>query len=151
MRRPIVATALVALVLVLVGCGSPAADTSTEAEKPATVEAIEGTDGLHRITLTQRAAERLGIETVEVASASGATGRSQVPYSSVFYDPQGDAWAYVVDGGPLVFVRQAITVGDIVVHPAGDYAVLTDGPDPGSLVVSVGVAELFGAEFEVGH
>ena len=42
-------------------------------------------------------------------------------------------------------------MGDIVVHPAGDYAVLTDGPDPGSLVVSVGVAELFGAEFEVGH
>ena len=151
MRRPIVATALVAFAIVLVGCGSPAADTTTEGEHPATVEAIEGTDGLHRITLTQRAAERLGIETVEVDAATGAGGRSQVPYSSVFYDPQGDAWAYVEDGGPLVFVRQAITVGDIVVHPAGDYAVLTDGPDPGSFVVSVGVAELFGAEFEVGH
>jgi hypothetical protein len=149
--RQIVATALVAVALVLVGCGSPAADPAKEVEKPATVEAIEGTDGLHRITLTQRAAERLGIETVEVAPASGVSGGSQIPYSSVFYDPQGDAWAYVVDSGPLVFVRQAITVSDIVVHPAGDYAVLTDGPDPGSHVVSVGVAELFGAEFEVGH
>jgi hypothetical protein len=57
----------------------------------------------------------------------------------------------VVDGTPLVFVRQAVTIGDVVVDAAGDYAVLTDGPEPGTSVVAVGVAELFGAEFSVGH
>lgn len=151
MRHPIVAAALVTLTLVLAGCGSPPAATDTETEKPAVVEEIEGAENLHRITLTQRAAERLGIQTAEVAPAAGAGGRTQVPYSSVFYDPQGAAWAYVAEGGGLVFARQAITVDDIVVDAAGDYAILTEGPAAGSLVVSVGVAELFGAEFQVGH
>ena len=39
------------------------------------------------------------------------------------------SWAYVVDGAPLVFVRQAITVDDIVADAAGDYAVLDHRPD----------------------
>lgn len=151
MRPSIVAVTLVSVVLVLAGCGTPTADPAAEEEKPAIVEKVEGTADLHRITLTERAAERLGIETVEVAVATGSSGRSQIPYSAVFYDPQGDAWAYVVDGGPRIFVRHAISVGDIVVDAAGDYAILTEGPAPGSHVVSVGVAELFGAEFEVGH
>ena len=38
-----------------------------------------------------------------------------------------------------------------MIHPNGDYAVLSDGPAAGTPVVSVGVAELFGAEFDVGH
>jgi hypothetical protein len=42
-------------------------------------------------------------------------------------------------------------VDEIVADTAGDYAVLTEGPAEGETVVSVGVAELFGAEFEVGH
>jgi hypothetical protein len=148
MRHPLVAAGLIAVSLVLVGCGSPAADPADEEEKPALVEEVEGAENLHRITLTARAAERLGIETTEVAAVSG---RTQVPYSSILYDATGDAWAYVVDGAPLVFVRQAITVDDIVADSRGDYAILGTGPQPGSLVVSVGVAELFGAEFEVGH
>ena len=56
-----------------------------------------------------------------------------------------------MDGAPRVFVRRSITVDDIVADAAGDYAILTEGPEPGSFVVSVGVAELYGAEFEVGH
>jgi hypothetical protein len=42
-------------------------------------------------------------------------------------------------------------VDDVIVDPAGDYAILTEGPEPGTSVVTVGVAELFGAEFSVGH
>lgn len=150
MRYSMVTVTLVAVSLALIGCGSPTADPADQEEKPAVVEEIAGAENLHWITLTDRAAERLGIETVEVAPAE-ASGRTQVPYSSILYDAEGDAWAYVVDGGPLVFRRHAITVGDIVADPAGDYAVLTEGPELGSLVVSVGVAELYGAEFQVGH
>lgn len=150
MNRSMVATALVTVSLALFGCGSPAADTADEAEEPAVVEKIEGAGDLHRITLTTRAAERLGIATIEVAPTA-AGGRSQIPYSSVFYDAKGDAWAYVADGESRTFVRHAITVADIVADAAGDFAILAEGPGPGTLVVSVGVAELFGAEFEVGH
>jgi hypothetical protein len=33
----------------------------------------------------------------------------------------------------------------------GDTVVLNDGPAPGTVVASVGVAELYGTEFAVGH
>lgn len=151
MGRSILGMALVAMSLVATGCQAPAADTTTEEVEPASIELVPGQEELHRITLTERAAERLGIRTVEVARAAGPLDRSQIPYSSIIYDAQGDAWAYVADGAPLVFVRQAITVDDIVADPAGDYAILSEGPEPGTPVVTVGVAELFGAEFEVGH
>jgi hypothetical protein len=151
MRRSIAAVALITVSLALVGCRAATPATTSAKEKPATVELVAGQEKLHRITLTPRAAERLAIQTVEVAQAPGAGSRTKVPYSSIIYDAQGGAWAYVVDGAPLVFVRQAITVDDIVADAAGDYAILTMGPDPGRSVVSVGVAELFGAEFEVGH
>jgi vacuolar-type H+-ATPase subunit F/Vma7 len=150
MRRTIVAAGLVTLGLVLLGCRAPVTEDTAEEEAPALVEAIDGQEGLHRITLTERAAERLGIETAEVtASADG--GRTQLPYSAIIYDAGGTAWAYVVDGQPLVFVRQPIAIDDVVVDQAGDYALLTAGPEPGTSVVTVGVAELFGAEFSVGH
>jgi hypothetical protein len=77
-------------------------------------------------------------------------GRTRVPYSAVIYDAEGGAWAYVADG-ELSYVRHALTVDEIVADTAGDYAVLAEGPAEGETVVSVGVAELFGAEFEVGH
>jgi hypothetical protein len=135
--------------IALVGCGQQAAAPDGHADEPAIVETVAGNEELHRITLTERAAERLGIEIAEV-TASGA-GQSRVPYSAVIYDTAGAAWAYIVDGAPNVFVRQALTIADIVKSEAGDYAVLSSGPTAGMSVVSVGVAELFGAEFEVGH
>jgi hypothetical protein len=151
MRRSITAVALVAIAVALVGCRATTPATTAAKEKPATVELVAGQEKLHRITLTQKAAERLAIQTVEVAQATGSGARSKIPYSSIIYDAQGGAWAYVVDGAPLVFLRQSITVDDIVADAAGDYAILTKGPEPGRSVVSIGVAELFGAEFEVGH
>jgi hypothetical protein len=132
------------------GCGTTAQTPTEEEHGPAVVEPVEGSEDLHRITLTEQAAERLGIETASVAAAPGAGGRTQVPYSAVIYDAEGAAWAYVTDG-ELSYVRHALTVDEIVADTAGDYAVLTEGPAEGETVVSVGVAELFGAEFEVGH
>ena len=86
MTRPITAVALFTVALVLAGCGSPAADNPTDEEQPAVIEKIEGAENRHRITLTERAFERLGIETVEVARSAGVGGRTQVPYSSIFYN-----------------------------------------------------------------
>jgi hypothetical protein len=131
--------------------------------RPVTVEPISGSD-LHRIVLSARAAERLGIGMVPVGRAEGspaATGTRSaawpagsltvqsasptvVPYSAVLYDANGHTWVYT-SPEPLIFVRSPVSVDYI----EGDRAVLAEGPAAGTTVVAVGGAELFGAELEV--
>jgi len=116
--------------------------------KPAHVEHIEGQE-VSRITLTQRAAERLDIKTDmvrDVRAVRSGTMRKAVSYAAVLYDAKGNTWVYTNPDSQM-FVRQRIVVDYI----EGDMAVLTDGPPAGTKVVIVGAAELFGAEFEVGH
>ena len=64
-----------------------------------------------------------------------------VPYSAVYYDAKGGAWAYV-NSKPLTYERQKIVVSRIV----GDIASLTEGPAVGTLVVITGAPMLYGAE-----
>ena len=64
-HRWIVLVLLVLTVLALVACESTAAAT-IEPQPPAVAEAIEGSN-FDRLILTERAAERLGIETAEVS------------------------------------------------------------------------------------
>lgn len=119
---------------------------------PLTVQPIEGSD-LHRVILSARAAERLGIVTAPAGAAdaaaarlagAGTPGARTVPYSAVLYDGHGDTWVYT-NPESLVFVRQRVSVARI----DGDRVILTDGPPAGSTIVTVGGAELLAAEF--GH
>ena len=48
---------------------------------------------------------------------------------------------------PRTFVRQKIDVDYI----QGESAYLNDGPPEGTVVATVGVAELYGSEFKMGH
>jgi hypothetical protein len=121
-----------------------APDAEPEDEnKPVTLESIDGTD-LNRLTLSEKAAERLGLEiaTVQTQQIDGAE-RLVVPYAALLYDPSGGAWVYV-NVSPLVFVREAISVDFI----EGDAVVLFEGPKAGSSVVTMGATELFGSESE---
>jgi hypothetical protein len=142
-RRGTVAV-LVVLGLAFAGCAQPAADTTAE-DPPAVVEPIEGTD-LNTITLTAKAAERVGIVTAKVSSAPAGSGTAttQIPYGAVLYDIDGATWAFT-SPEPLVFVRQAISVDSI----RGDVVLLSAGPPAGTEVVTVGAAELRGAELGV--
>jgi hypothetical protein len=126
--------------LMLSACGQ-VANEQTESG-PALVEEIDGSS-LKRVTLTDEAAERIGIETATVAS--GAAGRIMVPTSTVLYDPDGQAWVYTNPEGN-VFLRAQITV----VGTDGDETVLSAGPPADTRVVTVGVAELYGTELGVG-
>lgn len=121
-------------------------DTPVKTE-PAKVELIEGTE-LKRVTLTDKAAERLGIETVSAGWAKLAKERAPrlvVPYASVIYDLNGETWVYTSPES-LTFVRHRIEVDYI----SADLAVLTSGPEVGTEIVTVGVAELYGIETGVG-
>jgi hypothetical protein len=154
-NTPKVRTALVtaavllgaALLAVMVVRLTPAAgDTGAEPTSPARVEAIEGSE-LSRITVTQKAAQRLDIQ-ARAAATEAVSGKQRlvVPYSSILYDAKGGTWVYT-SPEPLVFVRAPITVDFI----RGDRVVLKNGPAPGTAVVIVGATELFGTEFGVGH
>lgn len=137
---------LVAAGLALAACHQKAATPAKI--KPATVERVEGQE-VSRITLTQRAAERLDIKTATVREPQltrSGSRRPVVPYAAVLYDAKGVTWVYTSPAN-LVFVRYRIAVDYI----EGDQAVLTDGPPAGTQVVTQGGQELFGAEFEIGH
>lgn len=110
---------------------------------PAKVEAIEGTK-TSRVTLTQKAAQRIDIKTSEIREDS--SGKKIAPYASVFYDVAGDTWVYT-SPAPLTYVRQRVVVALI----KGGDAYLDEGPPAGTQVVTVGVSELYGTEKGVGH
>lgn len=135
--------------LALAACGTPKTDTAAAAEEesgPAKVEHVEGSD-VSRLTLTEKAAERLGIATAPVRDAQVGGKRGKIiPYSAVLYDTDGTTWTYT-SPKPLTYVRAPIVIESI----EGDQAMLSSGPNAGIQVVSVGAAELFGTEFEIGH
>ena len=131
----------------LAGCTTASiALPAIEIESPSHVEPIEGSE-LSRVTLSERAAQRLGIETTQMSSEEiDGTPRQVIPYGAVIYDTKGATWAYT-STEPLTFVRQPITIAAI----DGDRVVLSEGPADGTVVVSIGAAELYGTEYEVGH
>ena len=134
----------VLLVLPLSACGAQIPVTGEESEaKPVVLDPIVGTD-LNRLTLTEKAAERLGLETAQVrAEQVDGTEQLVVPYAALLYDPSGVTWVYV-NVEPLVFVRQEIIVDSI----QGDDVILSEGPDAGANVVTLGATELYGSESE---
>ena len=133
--------------LALAGCHQKA--PAPAKVKPATVEHIEGSE-VSRVTLTERAAQRLRIQTAAVQSVttrrSGGERRIVVPYASILYDAKGHTWLYASPES-LRYVRHPIEVDYI----EGELAVLSSGPPAGTTVVTVGALQLFGAEFEIGH
>jgi hypothetical protein len=140
------AVVIVAGGLPLLACGRKA-DTHAK-EHPAEVERIEGTE-VSRVTLTARAMERLDLKTDQVREqkvARSASAQRVVPYSSLIYDPQGRTWVYTSPQAGT-FQRHRVEVDYI----EGDVVVLKDGPPAGTVVASVGVAELYGTEMKVGH
>ena len=132
----VAASAAVLLVLLLVDPSSETVEGTT-ANGPAKVEAIEGSE-FNRLTLTEKAAQRLDIQVAEVAD-------NTVPYAAVLYGLAGETFVYT-NGEPLTYIRAPIVVD----HIEGDLAVLVEGPPSGTPVVTVGGAELIGIEFGLG-
>ncbi len=126
------------------GCRQ-AAEDETDSAKPVKVEKAAGQPT--KLTLTERAVERLGLLSAPVRKATlksgrpgGATGTA-IPNTALLFDKKGQAAAYVVVA-PRVFTRSPVVVD----HYEGDLAVLASGPPVGARVVTDGSAELSGAE-----
>jgi hypothetical protein len=131
---------------VLGSCAGPSTVAAPEVVEPAHVEPL-GDSGLNRITLEEQAVTRLDLQTGEVREGSvDGQPRLLVRHSAIVYDADGSAWAYTVVER-LTYERAPVEVDQVV----GEDALLTSGPSVGTEVVTVGVAELYGAEHDVGH
>jgi hypothetical protein len=120
-----------------------AAESTVKKSAPARVEATNDAK-IKKITLTPKAAERLGIVIDEVRA--DPSGRRIVPYGSVLYDLTGKTWVYI-SADPLTFVRGPVEIDTI----KGDNVYLSDGPPTGTKVLATGVPQVFGTEAKVGH
>jgi hypothetical protein len=133
--------------LPLVACGGAAEETVSEG--PARVEAVAGSEFNH-ITLTGRAAERIRIQSEPVREQEiGGVTETVIPYAAIIYGVNGETWAYIRNPGSdsLTFVRVPLRIDRI----EGDLAILSEGPDLGAEVVTIGVAQLYGADQGVGQ
>ena len=111
-------------------------------EHPADVANIAGSE-LKKVTLTERAVQRLDVKTEQVREQNG---QGLVPYSSLIYDPKGNTWVYTSPAA-RTFVRAKIDIDRII----GDQVLLKSGPAAGTNIATRAVAELYGTEMKVGH
>jgi hypothetical protein len=143
-RSMIAVVVLLIAGLQLAACGQTQS-ASANKPKPAVVEP-SGVAGINRVVLTEKAAQRIDIQTAQVREeAVNGAQRKVIPYAAVVYGLKGETWTYT-NPAPLTFVRQPITIDYI----EGDMAFLSDGPAAGTAVATVGVAELYGADTGIG-
>jgi hypothetical protein len=143
-RNRWVIVVLIVALLPSAACRGTSEEAGAEGNEPARVEPVEGTD-VSRVILTARAVERLGIRTATVQNGEGRQAELTVmPYSALVYDTNGRAWAYT-SPEQLTFVRSRLTIERI----EEQNVFLLDGPPPGTSVVTVGAAELYGTELGI--
>jgi hypothetical protein len=124
------------------------APEAAHVEHPVVVEKIEGQNG-NRVRFTQRAIERIGLQTGTVREqqvSRSASPQRIVPQSALIYDPQGGIWVYT-STEPNTFVKHKVDVA----YVENNWAVLNDGPATGTIIVTMAAAEVYGADSGVGH
>ena len=130
------------LTLLVGACAQSAEHEAANDERLAHLEDIAGSD-VKRITMSEDAVERIGVQTVPVAAADG--GRIKVPSATLLYDQTGRTWVFT-EPEHDVFVREEVKI----IGTNGEDTILSTGPTADTPVVTVGVAELYGTELGVG-
>jgi len=123
------------------GCSDAGASNEENPETAVTVESASD-DQPARITVSERAEQRLGLRTEPVRPLTGHPGVTEViSYTAVVYDSDGNSWAFS-SPSPRTYVRVPIEIASIT----GRTVELKSGPPIGTQVVVVGAPELVGAE-----
>jgi len=107
---------------------------------PYRVEPIKGTD-LNRVTMADKTASLVPVRT---GTVRGDGSQKVVPHRALIYNPDGDAFVYTKPKAQT-YVRAPVEVVDV----EGDRALLSEGPAPGTPIVSLGAAELLATEYEI--
>ena len=129
--------------LLVAGCAA-VEEASAPVHQPATVEEVAGLDA-KRVILDRAGADRVSLRTAQVRRTDRGV---VVPYTALIYDAQGVAWVYT-NPESLTFQRAKVVVDRVT----DDVVWITDGPPPGTRVVTVGSSEVYGAELGIsgGH
>jgi hypothetical protein len=135
--RRLIAGSSILVALMLAACGGAVSDEH-ETIDPASFDEQTG-----RIEMTQAASDRLDIQTVPILSRGDLL---VVPSASLLVEPDGAFYVYT-NPEPLVFIPQPISVD----RDDGEMAFLSEGPPAGTEVVTVGVPELYGIQYGMGH
>ena len=146
LNRWVILAAIIVIAVLLVYERSDTSDSPAKAQETKK-EKVLGNE-ITPVTLTEKEASRLGIETAPVREqlmAPSGSVQKVVPYASVLYGLNGETWLYT-NPAPLTFARESITIDYI----EADWAVLSKGPPVGSEVVTVGVSQLYGVDTGVG-
>jgi hypothetical protein len=141
-RRGMLLAVVLLLTLAAAGCAEAPSDEHVVAEEPATVEEVEGSE-LPHVTLTPDGEQRIDLTTATVEQSGDAT---VVPTDAVIVAPEGTFWVYT-NPEPQSFIRAEVQID----HEQDGMAYLIDGPPVGTPVVTLGAAELYGAERGIGH
>jgi len=140
------AAARLSLVLAAVSFAACAeVDTSTSTGyEPAKITEIDGGEA-KQVTFTREGATRTGLQT---ASVERRGALSAVPYEALMYDQEGATFVYA-SPRPLTYLRAPVEVDRV----KDGRVLLRSGPPVGTTVVTVGAAEVFGAELGIagGH
>jgi hypothetical protein len=145
MRPRLLATGIaVACTAVPLGACTEVESASVEGYQPSKLHHVEGAE-VQRVTFTPEGARRTALRTASVERRGGHT---TIPYAALIYDADGRTWVYTTNGR-LSFVRAEVVVDRI----DGDRVTLSDGPRPGTNIVTVGAAQVYGTELEIsgGH
>ncbi len=135
-RRAIgAAVALVALTIT--ACSEVEEPSGDDDFVPATVTTADPSSA-PTVKFTDEAAQRVDLTMSTVAGREGAL---VIEYAALIYDKQGKTWVYTAPE-PLTFLRAKVVVARI----DGNRVTLSDGPPPGTKVVTQGVTEVYGAE-----
>jgi hypothetical protein len=136
-------TVLAAITVGASGCSEAGASNEENPDTAVTVEepAEEGQPA--RLTVSERAEQRLGLRTEPVRPLTGQAGGATevIAYSAVVYDENGKSWTFSAPS-PRTYIRVPIVITSIT----GQTVQLRSGPPVGTQVVVVGAPELVGAE-----
>jgi len=132
-------TALVVVAVSASAC-TEVESAAVEGYEPTRLDEVRGSEFL-RVTFTEEGARRAGLQT---GAVRGSGRHTVVPYAALIYEPDGKTYVYT-SPKPRTFMRAEVKVRDI----RGDRAMLADGPPAGTTVVTIGAAEVYGAELDI--
>ena len=124
--------------LALAGCQE--VSSNLVKSQPYTLEPVKGTD-LNRVKLSDEISKQIDLQTVKVR----ASGKWKiVPHQALIYNPEGKVYVYTRPRAEI-YVRAPVRVERVT----GDQVLLRAGPPAGTVIVTVGAAELLATEYEI--
>ena len=135
--RRAMGAAVALLALTVSACSEVEEPSSDDDYAPATVTTADPSSA-PTVKFTEEAARRVDLT---MSTVEGREGALVVDYAALIYDKQGKTWVYTVPE-PLTFLRAKVVVAQI----EGNRVTLSEGPPPGTKVVTQGVTQVYGAE-----